>query len=68
MSIKNELVITAENSSGNMKLHLDRTVEGIFITLTGIRDGNPIQIDFDLLSEKESRIVGSWLMCMDPQS
>lgn len=47
-------VLHAKNSSGHQMLDIERIADGTYgFTLYGQLDGNPIQIDFDDLSQRD---------------
>lgn len=47
-------VLHAKNSSGHQILDIERSIDGTYgLTLYGQLDGNPIQVDFDDLSQRD---------------
>ncbi|MGX5220300.1 hypothetical protein ACVTMO_16910 [Pseudomonas segetis] len=47
-------VIHANNSSGSQRLEIERYSDGTYqFTLAGMHDGQPLQIDFDTISQRD---------------
>jgi hypothetical protein len=48
-----DITLTAKNSSGEQKLHLNREDSEYWFTLTGRHDGRYLQIDFNTMGRSE---------------